>query len=86
MLKGWKAQPKQMDPRCPCTRACQDRSAACHSTCRAYLEYEDAKKAGYAARDRRREANDTAMATTDACRRKMRQLQRERQRLGKRLY
>lgn len=26
--------------KCPCTKDCTERSAECHSTCEAYLEYE----------------------------------------------
>lgn len=39
----------------PCVQSCPRRSAICRATCRAFQEYDRQRMAGYAARDRERE-------------------------------
>ena len=38
----------------PCERSCPQRTAVCHAKCAPYLEYEEAKRAEYRARENER--------------------------------
>ena len=44
----------RLEPSCPCTRDCAERSALCHTVCERYALYRAQKEADYTNRRRRR--------------------------------
>lgn len=53
---------RHLDPNCPCTRDCTERSAMCHTVCERYALYRAQKEADYANRAKLAEAARDATA------------------------